>query len=261
MKAKRFEGMTALITGGAKGLGRASALRFAQEGASIAILDIDKAEMDIAVKLCRDQGAEAFGIESDVTHKDGAGEAVAQVLEKWKKIDILVCSAGLYTGQPIQDVSFEDWKAIIDINLTGTFLYNQAVVPQMQNQGSGSIINISSMAGKTSWEASSQYSASKSGVIGLTRSVAMDLAPFGATANAICPGNTLTDMVRTVAGTIGARDGMTAQEWLDMRADDCPMKRLAEPWEIAGVIAFMASEDSRYMTGQALEVDGGMIMS
>lgn len=113
----------------------------------------------------------------------------------------------------------------------------------------------------TSWEASSQYSASKSGVIGLTRSVAMDLAPYGATANAICPGNTLTDMVKGVAAKVGARYGMTGQEWLDMRANDCPMKRLAQPWEMAGVIAFLASKDSRYLTGQSIEVDGGMVLS
>ena len=89
----------------------------------------------------------------------------------------------------------------------------------------------------------------------------MELAPYGATANAVCPGNTLTDMVRNVAANVSAADGMTGEEWLDMRANDCPMKRLAEPWEIAGVIAFLASEDSRYLTGQAIEVDGGMVMS
>jgi NAD(P)-dependent dehydrogenase (short-subunit alcohol dehydrogenase family) len=98
-------------------------------------------------------------------------------------------------------------------------------------------------------------------VIGLTRSVAMEMAPFGPTANAVCPGNTLTDMVRNVAEKVGALDGMTGEEWLQMRANDCPMKRMAEPWEIAGVVAFLASEDSRYLTGQAIEVDGGLIMS
>jgi NAD(P)-dependent dehydrogenase (short-subunit alcohol dehydrogenase family) len=128
-------------------------------------------------------------------------------------------------------------------------------------QKSGSIINISSMAGKTSWPASAEYSASKSGVIGLTRSVAMEMAPFGPTANAVCPGNTLTEMVRSVADKVGNLDGITGEEWLKIRASETPMNRLAEPWEIAGVVAFLASQDSRYITGQAIEVDGGLIMS
>ncbi|HID52456.1 MAG TPA: SDR family oxidoreductase, partial [Anaerolineae bacterium] len=187
--------------------------------------------------------------------------AVAAIMEKWGRIDVLVASAGIYTGAPLVEVSRQQWQRTIDINLTGVFLTNQAVAPVMMAQGSGSIINLSSMAGKTSWPASAEYSASKSGVIGLTRSVAMELAPYGVTANAVCPGNTLTDMVRGVAGKVGALDGLTGEEWLQMRANDCPMKRLAEPWEIAGVIAFLASADSRYLTGQALEVDGGMVMS
>ncbi len=188
-------------------------------------------------------------------------QAVGATLDTWGQIDVLVASAGIYTGSPLAEVPLDQWQRLIDINLTGTFLSNQAVVPTMMEYGSGSIINISSMAGKTSWPASAEYSASKSGVIGLTRSVAMELAPFGATCNAVCPGNTLTDMVRNVAGVVGAQDGLTGEEWLALRASECPMNRMAEPWEIAGVVAFLASQDSRYLTGQAIEVDGGMIMS
>jgi NAD(P)-dependent dehydrogenase (short-subunit alcohol dehydrogenase family) len=123
------------------------------------------------------------------------------------------------------------------------------------------IINISSMAGKTSWPASAQYSAAKSGVIGLTRSVAMELAPYSITVNAVCPGNTMTEMVEAVAQTIAARDGMSASDWLKLRSQDCPMKRFAQPEEIAGVVAFLASPDAAYITGQAIEVDGGMVMA
>jgi NAD(P)-dependent dehydrogenase (short-subunit alcohol dehydrogenase family) len=158
-------------------------------------------------------------------------------------------------------VSLSQWQGTLDANLTGAFLCNQAVAPILMQRRRGSIINIASMAGKTSWPATAEYSASKSGLIGLTRSVAMELAPYGVTVNAVCPGNTLTGMVLGVAAIVGGRDGVEAEAWLQQRAADCPLGRLAQPWEQAGVVAFLASEDSRYLTGQALEVDGGMVMS
>ncbi len=258
---RRFEKKVVLITGAANGIGKACAERFAKEGAFVACLDVTDQSNEAAAQECRDMGTEAIALHCDVTNKDEIQQVVDTVMKKWGRIDVLVGSAGIYTGAPLTEVALKTWQRTIDINLTGVFLTCQAVVPIMMAQKSGSIINISSMAGKTSWPASAEYSASKSGVIGLTRSVAMELAPFGATANAVCPGNTLTDMVRSVAGKVGAMDGKTGEEWLQMRANDCPMKRLAEPWEMAGVVAFLASDDSRYLTGQAIEVDGGLIMS
>lgn len=258
---KRFENQVVIITGAANGIGQACAYRFAEEGANIACMDINDDANEVTAEKCREYGVEALAFHCDVTDAQNIKDIVQSVMKEWGRIDVLVASAGIYTGTPLADVPLSQWRRTIDINLTGTFLSNQAVAPIMIAQGSGSIINISSMAGKTSWVASAEYSASKSGVIGLTRSVAMELAPYGATANAICPGNTLTDMVRSVAEKVGKLDGVTGEEWLQMRANDCPMKRVAEPWEIAGVAAFLASKDSRYMTGQALEVDGGLIMS
>jgi NAD(P)-dependent dehydrogenase (short-subunit alcohol dehydrogenase family) len=258
---KRFENQVVVITGSANGIGKACAIRFAEEGAIIACLDMaDEANKDVAAE-CRNLGVEALAIRCNVTDKDNIQAAVNTILEKWGRVDILVASAGIYTGTPLADVPKEQWQRTIDINLTGVFLTNQAIAPILMDKKSGSIINISSMAGKTSWPASAEYSASKSGVIGLTRSVAMEMAPFGPTANAVCPGNTLTEMVRSVAGKVGKLDGLTGEEWLKMRAKETPMNRLAEPWEIAGVVAFLASADSRYLTGQAIEVDGGLIMS
>lgn len=258
---KRFENQVAVITGAANGIGKACAQRFAQEGAFVACLDVTDEFNQAVAEEVREVGAGAIAIHCDVTDPESVKAAIDTVMEKWGRVDIFVGSAGIYTGAPLVDVSLKQWQRVIDINLTGVFLTNQAVAPIMMKQKSGSIINISSMAGKTSWPASMEYSASKSGVIGLTRSVAMEVAPFGVTANAVCPGNTLTDMVRGVAGKVGSMDGMTGEEWLEMRANDCPMKRLAEPWEMAGVVAFLASEDSRYLTGQAIEVDGGLVMS
>lgn len=261
MQLKRFTEQVALITGAAHGIGQACAIRFAREGANVACLDLDEAGNESIAAECRQLGVEAIALSCNVTDPNSAKAAVEATMAHWNRVDVLVASAGIYSGSPLPEVSLAQWQRLIDINLTGVFLCNQAVAPIMMAQGSGSIINISSMAGKTSWPASAEYSASKSGVIGLTRSVAMEMAPYGVTANAVCPGNTLTDMVKNVAGSVGALDGMSGEEWLQMRANDCPMKRLAEPWEIAGVVAFLASEDSRYLTGQALEVDGGMVLS
>jgi len=258
---KRFEHQVAVITGAANGIGKACAIRFAQEGANIACLDLADELNEAVAAECRQLEVEALALRCNVTDPVNIQAAVDAILAKWGRIDILVASAGIYTGSSLAEVSQAQWQRTIDINLTGVFLTNQAVAPLLMKQRSGSIINISSMAGKTSWPASAEYSASKSGVIGLTRSVAMEMASYGPTANAVCPGNTLTDMVRDVAEKVGKLDGKTGDEWLQMRANDCPMKRLAEPWEIAGVVAFLASKDARYLTGQAIEVDGGLIMS
>ncbi|NOX61550.1 MAG: SDR family oxidoreductase [Chloroflexi bacterium] len=260
MHFQRFIDKVAVVTGAGSGIGRACAERFAQEGARVACLDVNDAGNEAVVESCRDLGAEAMAWHCDVSNEAEVTRVFEEILARWGRVDILVAAAGIYTGSPLPEVSLAQWRRLIDINLTGVFLCNRAVAPTMMAQRSGSIINISSMAGKTSFPASAEYSASKSGVIGLTRSVAMDLAPYGATANAICPGNTLTEMVRRVAGIVGAKEGLTAEQWLEKRAQDCPMKRLAEPWEIAGVAAFLASEDARYITGQAIEVDGGMVM-
>jgi NAD(P)-dependent dehydrogenase (short-subunit alcohol dehydrogenase family) len=251
----------AVITGAARGIGKACAQRFAREGAHVACLDLLAEENEAVAGDCAALGAEVLALRCDVTDPESVRSCIEAVLERWGRIDVLITSAGIYSGSPLPEVTLSQWQRLVDINLTGVFLCNQAVAPAMMDQRSGSIINISSMAGRTSWPSTAEYSASKTGVIGLTRSVAMELAPYGVTANAVCPGNTLTEMVHKVAEKQGALLGMSGQEWLDMRANDCPMKRLAEPWEIAGVCAFLASEDARYITGQALGVDGGLVMS
>jgi NAD(P)-dependent dehydrogenase (short-subunit alcohol dehydrogenase family) len=227
----------------------------------VACLDLLAEENEAVAGDCAALGAEVLALRCDVTDPESVRSCIEAVLERWGRIDVLITSAGIYSGSPLPEVTLSQWQRLVDINLTGVFLCNQAVAPAMMDQRSGSIINISSMAGRTSWPSTAEYSASKTGVIGLTRSVAMELAPYGVTANAVCPGNTLTEMVHKVAEKQGALLGMSGQEWLDMRANDCPMKRLAEPWEIAGVCAFLASEDARYITGQALGVDGGLVMS
>lgn len=261
VESVRFAGQVVIVTGAAGGIGGACALRFAQEQARVACLDIDAAGNEATAARCRALGVEAIALTCDVTDAATVDATFAEVVVRWGGIDILVASAGIYTGTPLEDVPAAQWLNTVAVNLTGAFYCNRAVAPYLRQRGGGSIINIASMAGKTSWPASAEYSASKSGLIGLTRSVAMELAPYGATANAVCPGNTLTNMVFGVAAMVGGRDGLFAEAWLQQRARDCPLGRLAQPWEMAGVVAFLASQDARYLTGQALEVDGGMVMS
>jgi NAD(P)-dependent dehydrogenase (short-subunit alcohol dehydrogenase family) len=256
----RFRSRVAAITGGARGIGRACALRFAREGARVAILDILEREAAATVADMEALGCEALAVRCDVRDEGQLQDAVQRIVGVWGRIDIWVNNAGVYSGSPLVEVPLADWEQTLGVNLTGVFLGCRAVAPLMRAQGSGRIVNISSMSGKTSWPATAEYSASKSAVIGLTRSVALDLAPFGVTVNAVCPGNTLTEMVRKVAATIAPRDGITAEAWLALRAQDCPLKRLAAPEEIAGPVAFLASDDARYITGQAISIDGGMIL-
>ena len=260
---KRFEGSVAAITGGAKGIGRACCLRFAEEGAKVAVLDLAMEDAAQTAAECEKlSGQPALALRCDVADAASVDAALNAVVDAWGSLDVVVASAGIYSGQPLVEVPLEAWQKVIDVDLTGVFLTNKAAAVIMTTQHCGAaIINISSMAGKTSWAASAQYSAAKSGVIGLTRSVAMELAPYGITVNAVCPGNTSTEMVQGVAATIAARDGLTSAEWLKLRAQDCPMKRFADSEEIAGVVAFLASRDAGYITGQAIEVDGGMVMS
>jgi NAD(P)-dependent dehydrogenase (short-subunit alcohol dehydrogenase family) len=182
-------------------------------------------------------------------------------MERWGRVDVLVACAGIYVGGPLPEIPLDRWRDIVDVNLTGVLISSRLVAPIMIEQRRGAIVNVASMAAKTSWPYTAEYSATKTGVIGITRSAAMELGPHGITVNAVCPGNTLTAMVRKVADEVGATLDMTGPEWLDMRANDTALKRLAQPSEIAGIIAFLASDDAGYVTGQAIEADGGLVLS
>jgi len=259
---KQFLGQVAVITGGAKGIGGACADRFANEGANVACINLaDPINETHAKELCL-LGIDAIAIHCDVSDPVSVQEAFETIVRRWGRIDILVAAAGVYSGSPLPEVFISQWQRLIDIDLTGVFLTNQAVAPTMMNQNSGSIINISSIAGKTSWPASIEYSSAKSGVIGLTRAIAMDLAPYNVTVNAICPSMAITDMViNDVAPIAASRDRLSLEEYYKNCSDEVPLKRFAKPSEIGGVAAFLASLDSRYITGQSIEVDGGQIMS
>jgi NAD(P)-dependent dehydrogenase (short-subunit alcohol dehydrogenase family) len=253
---RRFEGKVVVITGGARGIGKACAERFAQEGARVAVMDIDQA----AAKATAAE-IDGLALHCDVSSPDSVQAAFQAVIDVWGRVDVLCANAGVYRGGPLVEVALADWQLTLDVNLTGAMLCCQAVAPAMVKQRGGSIVLMSSMAGKTSWPATAAYSASKTGIIGLMRSVAQELAPYNVNCNAVCPGNVLTDMLLGVARTITEDEGMTPEEWVASRAQDNPMRRLAKVEEIASVVAFLASDEARYVNGQAIEVDGGMVMS
>lgn len=258
---RRFEGQAVVVTGSATGIGEATARRFAAEGARVACLDVNEAENDATAAAARSEGVEAMALACDVRSRSDQRAAFDEVMAAWGRIDVLVAGAGIYAGGPLPEIPPDRWDDIVAVNLTGVLVSNGLAAPVMVAQGRGSIVNVSSMAAKTSWPYSAEYSATKSGVVGITRSAAMELGPHGVTVNAVCAGNTLTDMVRKVAAEIGPTVGMTGDQWLEMRAEDTAVKRLARPEEIAGVVAFLASDDARYLTGQAIEVDGGLVLS
>lgn len=260
---QRFVDKVVVVTGGAKGIGRGCCLRFASEGALVAVLDVDQVEAaataDACSQLC-DRAALAF--QCDVTSPDSVAAAFAAIVDAWAAVDVLVAAAGIYSGQPLPDVPFGAWQKLIEVNLTGVFLADQAAARVMLQTGRGmGIVNISSAAGKTSYPASAQYSASKSGIIGLTRSVAMDLAPQGINANSVCPGNTMTEMAWDVARAASKEAGMTPEAWIAMRSKDCPMGRYATVEEVAALVAYLASDEARFITGQAISIDGGTVLS
>jgi NAD(P)-dependent dehydrogenase (short-subunit alcohol dehydrogenase family) len=252
---KRFENKVVAITGGARGIGSACAQRFAQEGARVAILDIDTKGAETAAAL---NGMAAL---CDVSLESSVQAAIRAVVDRWGRIDVLIPNAGVYRGGPLTEIDLKDWQLVLDIDLTGVMLCCKHIAPVMMQQKAGSIVIQSSMAGKTSWPATAAYSAAKSGVIGLMRSVAQELAPHNINCNAVCLGHADTEMMRAVDTRVCAEEGWEPGTFLKNLAAQNPMKRLGKIEEVAALTAFLASDEARYINGQAIEIDGGMLMS
>jgi NAD(P)-dependent dehydrogenase (short-subunit alcohol dehydrogenase family) len=253
---ERFKEKVVIVTGGAEGIGKASVYRFAQEGARVAILDINEAAAkNLAAEV------DGIGLLCDVSDPESVKSAVDKVLEKWARIDVLFANAGVYRSAPLVDLKLEDWQLVLNVNLTGVMLACQAVAPTMIEQNAGSIVVMSSMGGKTSWPASAAYSATKTGEIGIVRSVAQELGPYNINCNAVCLGHADTFMMREVDRVICEEQGLAPGSFLAELAQENPMKRLGTVEETAALVAFLASEEARYINGQAIEIDGGRIMS
>lgn len=254
----KLTGKIAIVTGASQGIGRAITLRLAREGANLVIGDIDVEAAEKVAREVRDGGTEALVVKVDVTKAEEVNKVIGEIAEKFGRIDILVNNAGISSMALVVDLKEKDWDANMKVNAKGVFLCSRAVARQMIKQKSGKIINNASLAAKRGAPFLGHYSASKFAVLGLTYTMALELAPHGITVNAVCPGIVETGMIRREWKWEGDLRGMTADQVREEVLSTIPLGRLAQPEDIAAVVAFLASKDADYMTGQALNINGGM---
>jgi 3-oxoacyl-[acyl-carrier protein] reductase len=243
----RLLGKVSLITGSAQGIGLATALKFAQEGAIVVVCDVQQAAVDAAVAQCVALGAQAVGFVMYVTQREQVDAVVAQVQAQFGRIDVLVNNAGITMDARLQKMTQAQFDRVIDVNLRGVFQCAQAVADIMVAQGSGVILNASSVVGIYGNFGQTNYAATKFGVIGFTKTWSRELGPKGIRVNAVAPGFITTPMVAA----------MPEKALHDMEAK-VPLRRLGKPEEIANVYAFLASDDASYVNGAVIEVCGGM---
>jgi 3-oxoacyl-[acyl-carrier protein] reductase len=245
-------GKVVLVTGAAKGIGRALALGLADRGYDLVINDLpsEEANLDEVGQQITAKGRRSLSITADISSKTQVEAMVQKPIAEWGQIDVLVNNAGVLTVSLVEDLPEEIWDKVFDVNAKGTFLVTQAVIPHMKARRSGRIIHIASIGGKQGAPGQAHYCSSKAAIIEFTRVLAMELGPFGITVNAVCPGIILTEMGRNNLGT---------QENIDRWTNATALKRLGEPEDVVGSVAFFAGDDSAYITGQSLNVCGGII--
>jgi NAD(P)-dependent dehydrogenase (short-subunit alcohol dehydrogenase family) len=253
MVAERLKGKNAVITGAAGGIAIATALSFADEGANVVLTDINAQGMEKTVRNVADRGVKARAITADVTSRQAVEDMFTQADGFMKGIDILVtCAGGYHAYGTFEEIEEEDWDQVIALNLKSVYLCCKAVLPYMKKGNWGRIINLGSLAGRSTSAGTSpaHYASAKAAVSMMTQYLAKDVGPYGITANTVAPGTTLTDRVKN----------LLTPEKKDMFTRACPLGHLAEPDEISGVITFLASDESRYITGATLDVNGGRLM-
>jgi 3-oxoacyl-[acyl-carrier protein] reductase len=248
----RLEGKVVMVTGAAKGIGAAIVEACAREGARIAALDLDGAGVDALAGTLRAHGADILALRADVTRSTDIGTALESVLARWGRVDVLVNNAGGFAViRATEEISEDEWQAILASNLTSVFLCSKAVLPIMKRQRYGRIVNLASVVGRAgAVRVTSHYAAAKAGVIGFTRHLALEVGADGITVNAVAPGTTATERV------LKARTPAETQRV----AEAIPVRRLGEPAEIADAVVFLASDSAAFINGATLDVNGGQVM-
>lgn len=246
----KLQDKVCIVTGGSRGLGFAIAIKFAQEGARVAICDVNEESLNKAVEEIKKINSEVMGFKVDVTNKEDIENMVKAIIDKYGRVDVLVNNAGILMDAQLHKMTDEQFDKVIDVNLKGVFLCTRAVVDIMRAQESGSIINLSSLAGVYGNFGQTNYAATKAGIVGFTKTWAKELGRKGIRANAIAPGLIDTPLMRTLPEKIQGK-----------MAKMIPLQRFGKPEEIANVAAFLASDESSYVNGVTIEVSGGAIPS
>ena len=252
----RFDGRVVIVTGAARGIGFGTANRFAEEGASVAIIDLDEsAASDAAGRLSLVDGAKAIGVGCDVSNAESVDAAVTRVVEELGGLHVLVNNAGITRDNLLFKMTEDDWDLVMGVHLKGAFLMTKAAQKHFVEQRYGKIVNISSISALGN-RGQANYSAAKMGIQGFTRTLGIELGPFGINANAVAPGFIATEMTDATA----ARLKMDVEEFRKMNADANPVKRVGYPEDIAAAVTFLSADESSYITGQTLYVDGGITL-
>jgi NAD(P)-dependent dehydrogenase (short-subunit alcohol dehydrogenase family) len=251
---QRFNGKNVVVTGGAQGMGKAIAEAFASEGARVLVSDLNEAG---AAAVAKELGGISVGC--DVTNAGQVQAMIDHGLSELGSIDILVNNAGTITMHPVTELTEQDWDMVMNVNAKGVFLTTRAVLPSMLDRGQGAIVNIASQAGKRGYKLFAHYCASKAAVIVFSKGVALEVAPH-VRVNCVCPGIVNTDMMEREYAWEEAMTGEPKASIQERWMSGIPMGRFQEPHHVAGVVLFLASEDASEMTGQAINVTGGMVM-
>lgn len=248
---RRFEGTRVIVTGGGRGIGKATAARFASEGATVVLTDRNGEAAEAAAReISQVTGAAVYPFVGDVSIKADDQATIQFALEKMGGVDVLVNNAGIYYEEPFEEITEERWDEIMNVDLKGTFLMCQAVTPHFKEQGSGIIVNMASTNGIAGEIYYAHYNAAKGGVVLLTKTLAIELGPHNIRVNCVCPGYIVTE---------GTQD-MDSEEFVQAYIDNkIPLRKLGKPEDVASVIAFLASDDASFVHGESILIDGGQL--